>query len=128
MYYASFGKRFIALIIDTVILIPFLLLASVVGLKGNFFEFFVCWVYFAGMESSPMQGTIGKILTGIKVINLRGDRISLAAASVRYIGKGLSFLLFFIGYLMVPFSPKKQGLHDILSECLVINRFVNHVA
>ena len=128
MYYASFKKRFIATIIDTVILISFLLLANALGLKGNLFEFFLCWVYFAGMESSPMQGTIGKILTGIKVIDLRGERINIATASVRYIGKGLSFLLFFIGYLMVPFSPKKQGLHDILSECLVVNRFANHVA
>lgn len=119
-YYAGFRRRFIAIMIDTVILVPCLLLASALGLKGNLFEIFICWVYFAGMESSPMQGTIGKMVTGIKVIDLQGNRISLIVASVRYIVKGFSSILFFVGYLMVIFSPKKQGLHDVLSGCLVV--------
>jgi uncharacterized RDD family membrane protein YckC len=122
MFYAGFRKRCIAIMFDAIILIPFLLGFQALGLDGRFFEAFVCWVYFAGLESSPMQGTLGKFLIGIKVTDLYGNRINLRVAIVRLIGKQISFLLFFIGYFMVPFNPKKQGLHDIISGCLVVTK------
>ena len=122
MFYAGFRKRFIAIMFDTIILISFLLGVQALGLNGRFFEAFICWVYFAGLESSPMQGTLGKFLIGIKVTDLEGNRINLRVAIVRLIGKQISFLLFFIGYFMVPFNPKKQGLHDIISGCLVVTK------
>jgi uncharacterized RDD family membrane protein YckC len=122
MFYAGFRKRCIAIMFDAIILIPFLLGFQALGLDGRFFEAFVCCVYFAGLESSPMQGTLGKFLIGIKVTDLYGNRINLRVAIVRLIGKQISFLLFFIGYFMVPFNPKKQGLHDIISGCLVVTK------
>ena len=120
--YAGFRKRFIAIVIDTIILIPFLLMAKSLGFEGQLFEAVICWAYFSGMESSPTQGTIGKIVTGIKVVDIEGNKITWKIASVRYIGRIISFLLCFGGFLIVPFSPKKQGLHDMLAGCLVVNK------
>lgn len=79
------------------------------------------WLYYALMESSQKQATFGKIILGIKVTDLFGNRISFGKATGRYFGKILSGLILCIGYLMAGFTDKKQALHDMLSNCLVIN-------
>lgn len=78
------------------------------------------WLYFAIMESSTHQGTLGKIALGIKVTDIQGNRISFARATGRYFGKILSGLVLMIGFIMAGFTEKKQALHDILADCLVI--------
>ncbi len=57
----------------------------------------VTWLYFALMESSKFQGTVGKIAIGIIVTDMEGNRISFARATGRYFGKILSSLIFMIG-------------------------------
>jgi uncharacterized RDD family membrane protein YckC len=78
------------------------------------------WLYFALLESSKMQGTIGKMALRIKVTDYSGNRVSFARATGRYFGKILSSLILMIGYLMAGFTEKKQALHDILANCYVI--------
>lgn len=80
----------------------------------------VYWLYFALMESSRGQGTVGKMACGLKVTGLNGKRISFLRATVRYLAKFLSFLIFLIGYLMVGLTRRKQGLHDIVAGTLVV--------
>ncbi|KHK92593.1 RDD family protein [Novosphingobium malaysiense] len=77
------------------------------------------WLYFALMESSPMQATVGKLAVGVIVTDLNGNRISFARATGRYFAKILSGLILFIGYIMVAFTERKQGLHDMLAGTLV---------
>lgn len=76
--------------------------------------------YFAGMESSSWQATLGKKAVGIVVTDLNGNRISLGKAVGRYFAKILSTIILLIGYLMVAFTDKKQGLHDMLAGTLVL--------
>lgn len=78
------------------------------------------WLYFAIMESSKVQGTVGKMALKIKVIDYDGNRVSFARATGRYFGKILSSLVLMIGYIMAGFTEKKQALHDILARCYVI--------
>jgi uncharacterized RDD family membrane protein YckC len=59
---------------------------------------------------------------GIKVTDLNGSRIDFGRATGRYFGKFISSIILFIGFIMVAFTQKKQGLHDILADCLVVNR------
>ena len=80
------------------------------------------WVYFAGMESSPMQATIGKWLVGIFVVDYAGHRISFARGTGRHFGKVLSYLILGIGFLMAGFTERKQALHDIMAECVIVSR------
>ena len=75
------------------------------------------------MESSQKQATLGKIIVGIKVTDLEGNRISFAKASGRHFGKYISAFILCIGYIMAGFTEKKQALHDILASCLVINKY-----
>lgn len=80
------------------------------------------WVYFAGFESSSKQGTLGKMIFGLKVTSLSGERISFARATGRYFAKILSGLTLCIGFLMIAFTEKKQGLHDMLAGTLVTKK------
>lgn len=77
------------------------------------------WLYFALMESSKYQGTVGKIAIGLVVTDLEGNRISFARATGRYFGKILSGMIFMIGYILAGFTQKKQALHDMLAGTLV---------
>ncbi|KLE33875.1 hypothetical protein AAW00_12460 [Aurantiacibacter luteus] len=76
--------------------------------------------YFAVMESGPWQATLGKKALGLIVTDLNGNRISLARAIGRYFGKFLSSIILLIGFIMVAFTEKKQGLHDMLASTLVV--------
>ncbi|TGC06664.1 hypothetical protein CUN85_12740 [Methanolobus halotolerans] len=79
------------------------------------------WLYFAIMESSSYQATFGKQLIGMKVTDLAGNRISFWKATLRHFAKILSSVVFYLGYLMIGFTEKKQGLHDMIAGCLVVN-------
>jgi uncharacterized RDD family membrane protein YckC len=80
------------------------------------------WLYFALMESSPWQATLGKRMLGLAVTDLAGRRISFSRASMRFFGKILSSLILFVGYVMAGFTARKQALHDLLADCLVIRK------
>jgi uncharacterized RDD family membrane protein YckC len=76
--------------------------------------------YYALLESSRWQATIGKRLCRLRVTRLDGARISLPRALGRYFGKFLSAFIFGIGFLMVGWTHRKQGLHDLLAGTLVV--------
>jgi uncharacterized RDD family membrane protein YckC len=78
------------------------------------------WLYEAFMESSSYQATLGKMVCGMKVTDLSGNRISFERATGRHFAKYLSGLILCIGYIMVGFTERKQGLHDLLAGTLVL--------
>jgi uncharacterized RDD family membrane protein YckC len=80
------------------------------------------WLYAALMESGPKQATIGKLALSLRVTDIDGDRIGFGQASGRYFAKFLSGFILMIGFLMVAFTARKQGLHDLLAKTLVIRR------
>jgi uncharacterized RDD family membrane protein YckC len=82
----------------------------------------VGWLYYALMESSVNQATLGKMALGIKVTDLDGNRISFGRATGRYFGKIVSGMILYIGFIMAGFTEKKQALHDIMASCLVVNK------
>jgi uncharacterized RDD family membrane protein YckC len=77
------------------------------------------WLYEALMESSSYQATLGKMAFGMKVTDLYGNRISFARATGRHFAKIVSAMILCIGFIMVGFTERKQGLHDLLAGTLV---------
>ncbi len=130
--YAGFWKRVCASIIDGILLsIGSYIIGFIIGYSidasGSKVEeviigIVINWIYFALMESSTKQATLGKMAIGIIVTDLEGKRISFKKASGRHFGKIISLLTVFIGFLMAGFTGKKQALHDILAGCLVVNK------
>src|ERR1700733_2787911 len=80
---------------------------------------FGSWLYEAFMESSSYQATLGKMIVGVKVTDLNDNRISFERATGRHFAKWLSGMILGIGYIMVAFTERKQGLHDLLAGTLV---------
>jgi uncharacterized RDD family membrane protein YckC len=81
------------------------------------------WIYYALMESSSHQGTLGKMALGLIVTDLEGRRINFARASGRYFAKIITGLIpLGIGYMMAGFTEKKQALHDMIASCLVLRK------
>jgi uncharacterized RDD family membrane protein YckC len=80
----------------------------------------IIYPYFSIMESSSRQATLGKLALRIKVVDLRGEQISFAKASIRFFAKVLSTNILLIGYLMALFTEKKQTLHDLLVKTVVV--------
>lgn len=78
------------------------------------------WLYFALLESGKHQATWGKRLLGLKVVGAQGQRISFARATGRYFAKLLSYAIFYIGFIMVPFTNRKRGLHDMIADTYVV--------
>jgi len=59
---------------------------------------------------------------GIIVTDINGEKISFKKASARYLLKFLSASILFIGFIIAAFTSKKQALHDIIAETLVIKK------
>jgi len=126
--YAGFWKRVAASLIDGIICaIAGAMVGAILGVAGAtrvapLAGLLIGWLYSALLESSPNQATWGKMALGIKVTDLNGERISFGRATGRHFGKILSGLTLGIGYLMVAFTERKQGLHDMVAKTLVIDR------
>jgi uncharacterized RDD family membrane protein YckC len=121
--YARFWERFLAIIIDTIIVAA----ASGIAFVGTFGHalpagFLAPWLYEAFMMSSEWQATVGKRVMSIVVTDLQGSRISFARATGRHFAKYLSAFLLGIGFVMAAFTSKKQALHDIIAETTVLKR------
>ena len=78
------------------------------------------WLYYAIFECSSRQATLGKMALSIVVTDMYGNRVSFGRATGRYFAKIISSIIFLIGYIMIAFTSKKQGLHDIIAETLVV--------
>ena len=97
-------------------------ISIVCQLAGFIFGLLIDWLYHAIMESSSCQGTLGKMAIGAKVVNASGNRISFAQATGRHFGKIISALFFCIGYMMVGWDERKQGLHDKMAGTFVVRK------
>lgn len=89
-------------------------LALVAGLIGI--------VYYTIMEASKYQGTLGKMALGLKVTDLEGKPLDLGKAFLRNLGKIISQMILFIGYIMAGLTEKKQALHDMIAGALVVKK------
>ena len=149
--FAGVAPRFTAWLIDVfVLMLPILLwemtVESITGFDIDTLQFgepgttpqvppgtteFLIWfhvgaavirgAYWSLLESSRWQATVGKKVMGVVVTDERGHRAPLSQTFVRYVGRLLCELTFGIGYLLVLFDPRRQGLHDRVARTLVVH-------
>jgi uncharacterized RDD family membrane protein YckC len=139
--YAGFWLRFAAYLIDSILLalvtlpLGFALgaimaateidgdpsIAMGVNLLINGASILMGWLYSSLLESSSWQGTVGKKVVGLRVTDLDGNRISFGKATGRYFGKILSGAICLVGFFMAAFTEKRQALHDMLANTLVLS-------
>ena len=128
--YGGFWIRVVAYIIDAILLG---VVSNILGLAigsadpttglnytGGGVSFIIGLLYFALLESSERGATLGKMAVGLRVVTDQGQRLSLGHALGRYLAKIISGLILGIGYLMVAFTDRKRGLHDMIAGTLVV--------
>ncbi|MBE0338315.1 RDD family protein [Paenibacillus sp. 23TSA30-6] len=140
--YGGFWKRTAAFVIDLIIvtvmallvagifsMIPVLLDMEEVGfikalhmLWPLILWLIVPWLYCVLWESSNAQATPGKLAFSLIVVNEEGKRLGFMHASGRYWIKAISGVFVHIIYIVVAFTAKKQGLHDLCAKTLVVNK------
>jgi uncharacterized RDD family membrane protein YckC len=82
---------------------------------------FLIWLIYAAVaEATSMQGTLGKKLLGIKVVDKEGNRLSFGRAIIRNLAKILSLIPFGLGFLWAGFSKEKRGWHDYIARTYVV--------
>jgi len=128
--YGGFGQRFLALLIDGVILFVACLViriplrmtfgAILAGLIMIPIQMLAGIAYEAYFLSSPKQATIGKQAMGLIVTDINGAPIDMGKAALRAVGKIISGLILLLGYIMAAFTERKQALHDIIAGTLVL--------
>jgi uncharacterized RDD family membrane protein YckC len=147
--YAGFLRRWAALFLDTMILVAvfyiffFALMILFAGLNialpggdrmltqggalvalGVYPVWFgMAGLYYALMESSAKQATLGKMAMGIKVTDGAGARLGFARALGRWFSASLSYLTVYVGFLMAGFTERKRALHDFVAGTLVVDRW-----
>ena len=77
-------------------------------------------LYYALMESSKYQATLGKLALGLKVTDMDGKKLDFGRSFLRQLGKIVSGMIFLIGYIMAGLTAKKQALHDMIAGALVV--------
>ncbi|MEM0940677.1 MAG: RDD family protein [Bacteroidota bacterium] len=155
--YAGFGIRWVAQIIDIILLsiVNWIVLTPILGavgfgvssaydfdfssmsesdivssltalmgalVAGSIVLYCIRILYGTLMESSKYQATVGKLAVGIKVTGTDGSKLTFVKALLRHIGKIISGIVIFIGYLIALFTEKKQALHDIIAGSIVVKK------
>lgn len=147
--YAGFLRRWAAFFLDSLIVssafyaVCFIVLLVVLGIAGldvskaedpsapmigaylglYALYFVMAGLYYALMESSVNQATLGKMALGIKVTDRDGQRLSLAHALGRWAAAALSYITLYIGFVMAGFTERKQALHDMVAGTLVVDKW-----
>lgn len=149
--YAGFWIRFVAILIDGIILfvvglivgLPLRMLLGVgavsvarsqdpsaalaalpamLGMMGvSVFINLVVGVAYDVYFVSQKGGTLGKLALGLQIIRLDGSRLSMGQAFGRYFAKFLSAIILYIGFIMAGLDSEKRALHDRICNTLVIH-------
>jgi uncharacterized RDD family membrane protein YckC len=136
---ANFWWRLLAYGIDYMILIvSFFVAAFGVGIFGalmhwrvdfnsetsatlfQIFAIILFILYNATFEATEIQGSIGKKICRLMVVDVAGERIRFSKALGRNVSKLISWLLCGFGFLQIFWSDYRQGWHDQIAGAYVI--------
>lgn len=78
-------------------------------------------LYYPLLESSKLQGSIGKFVVSIKVVDKKGDRLSFLMALGRLMGTVIACTPLFIGIIMIAFTDNR-GMQDMMTETYVVKK------
>ena len=128
MTYAGFGIRFAALIIDAVVLGVVVAILSLVNItsitdpsaSGTVTQTLISFAYYIIFTATTGQ-TLGKMALGIMVVDANGGKLIIGKVILREtVGKFVSFVTLFVGFIIVRFDAKSQGFHDKIASSYVI--------
>lgn len=133
--FGGFWIRLLAYLVDSVIVLMLIILVggalAFLGEAGALLIPAACLaipvLYWALMQSSPRQATLGKALLGLKVTDAAGGRLALPRSLAREVCKYISAAPLMIGFLLAGFTKRKQALHDFFVATTVVREGRSHM-
>ena len=128
--YAGFWNRFLAGIIDSIVLIlvsilVYAILFFTINITETIFIIIenvvspiISFFYFILFQSSSKQGTPGMIVMKIKIYDEQFNRVGVWRLILRYFTTIWSAIFLFIGFFMIGWTKRKQGFHDIVARTI----------
>jgi uncharacterized RDD family membrane protein YckC len=132
---APFPLRCGALLIDYITLVAILVFSTLVSRMmgggarswGNSSETIgiVLAIVVAALNLAVLPGltglTIGKWAAGLRILQQDGSEIGIGRALLRhFVGYPLSFITLGLGFLIVAFTSRGRGLHDLIAGTVVV--------
>ena len=119
---AGFWRRFGAALIDGIIVgVVIVGLDALLKAVGYGIGLLISIGYFTYFEGGPRGAGFGKRALGIRVIDFdTGGPIGYGRAFVRWIGRIVSGLVIYIGYLWMLWDREKQCWHDKFANDVVV--------
>jgi len=145
--FGGFWRRLLAYVIDRIILYLISLILLLIGLialklggvsfgsiimtgnlplgAGLFMTVYIVTTFLTGMIyfiwfHGTVGQTPGKMLLGLRVIQISGEKMNIGVAFLRWVGCLVSGLVFLLGFIWIAFDGRKQGWHDKIAATLVI--------
>lgn len=134
MRHASMARRGVAVLIDAFVSLAWVLPLTEIDRRPGFVRFSLtggrataAWaiavIYYIALEA-VFGVTIGKLLTGIRVVREDGGPIGLGAATIRTVARVVDALPYVVPYLLGAVlawsSPARQRLGDRIARTVVI--------
>jgi uncharacterized RDD family membrane protein YckC len=119
---ANFGQRLGAYLIDVIIIvIPIVILVVVAKTAGYLIGIVISWAYFTYFEGGSSGQTLGKRALGIRIVDANsGGPIGYGRGFVRQIGRIISGLVCYLGYLWMLWDRERQTWHDKIATTVVV--------
>jgi len=118
---AEFGTRFVAALIDFVMLFAVSLVLIPFGAAGRLLGFILGVAYYVYLEGSPSGQTVGKKVMNIRIVDAaNGGPIGYGRAVLRYFAKIISAIPCLLGYFWMLWDPEKQTWHDKITTDIVV--------
>jgi uncharacterized RDD family membrane protein YckC len=133
--FAGFWRRAVALLLDAILLFfPAATVRVMLGLSSSglvdyastatywavVIELMMDWLYAATLLSSRSGATLGMRVMGIRIARVDGSPVSFSRATWRFFAQLLNLVTLGIGYLVQVFSPRRQTLHDMVTDTVVV--------
>ena len=120
---ANFGRRFVAALIDGILLgVVYAILLAVVSQEAAYGVYLLAGiVYYTLLEGGASGQTLGKKALGIRVIDFNtGGSIGYGRGAIRYIGRIVSSIPCLLGYFWMLWDKEKQTWHDKFATSVVV--------
>ena len=132
MEYAGRLHRFLAFLVDAIVISIIILVLGAVGVidpldneagaSTQVVEAVIAFGYYI-LLTAAFGATLGKMALGIKVVDESGQKAGFFKVLIREtIGKVVSGLIFLLGYIWVLFDGRRQGWHDKIAATFVVRR------
>jgi uncharacterized RDD family membrane protein YckC len=128
---ASFGARFVGLVVDTVVVMLLLVPGTVIATTGStaailagvalLFVGFAAATVLSARAVSRTGQWLGNRVTKTRVVDARNGRtVGAGEAGLRFVIRSLVSPILLIGFLMALFDAQRRAFHDTVAGTVVV--------